>query len=214
MRPSAQLFLWKWVLFAWEWKMISISKAEHLPSFWFRGPGELGNGLLLTFLRIKQNYRKWQFLIPGSKLKKKKTARAVNRDLTKLRRQGLRKGGGGRRTQQIFVRGGSSRGSTSYPFIYHFSRKRYPFRIPSLTNGAPFTYSRLSPWGHFAVTDIPLMQTRAGPLTKRIKKWLKQTPWLGNEDSHFPAPKRDISLVFFFFSLSADTWVRQKSWLT
>ena len=38
--------LWKWVLFAWEWKIISISKAAHLPSFWNRGPGELGNGLL------------------------------------------------------------------------------------------------------------------------------------------------------------------------
>ena len=45
MRLGAQPFLWKWVLFAWEWKMISISKAEHLPSFWNRGPGELGNGL-------------------------------------------------------------------------------------------------------------------------------------------------------------------------
>ena len=44
-RLGAQPFLWKWVLFAWEWKMISISKAEHLPSFWIRGPGELGNGL-------------------------------------------------------------------------------------------------------------------------------------------------------------------------
>ena len=43
--PSGQPFLWKWVLFTWEWKMISISKAEHLPSFWNRGPGELGNGL-------------------------------------------------------------------------------------------------------------------------------------------------------------------------
>jgi len=30
MRLGAQPFLWKWVLFAWEWKMISISKAEHL----------------------------------------------------------------------------------------------------------------------------------------------------------------------------------------
>ena len=30
---GAEPFLWKWVLFAWEWKMISISKAEHLPSF-------------------------------------------------------------------------------------------------------------------------------------------------------------------------------------
>ena len=46
MRLGAQPFLWKWVLFAWEWKMISVSKAEHLPSFWNRGPGELGNGVL------------------------------------------------------------------------------------------------------------------------------------------------------------------------
>ena len=46
MRLGTQPFLWKWVLFAWEWKIISISKAEHLPSFWNRGSGELGNGLL------------------------------------------------------------------------------------------------------------------------------------------------------------------------
>ena len=46
MRPSAQSFLQKWVLFAWEWKTISISKAEHLISFWYRGPGKLGNDLL------------------------------------------------------------------------------------------------------------------------------------------------------------------------
>ena len=39
MRLGAQPFLWKWVLFAWEWKMISSLKAEHLPSFWNRGPG-------------------------------------------------------------------------------------------------------------------------------------------------------------------------------
>ena len=39
MRPSAQPFIWKWVLFAWEWKITSISKAEHLTSFWYRGPG-------------------------------------------------------------------------------------------------------------------------------------------------------------------------------
>ena len=48
MRLGAQPFLWKWVLFAWEWKMISISKAEHLPSFWNRGPWELGNDLLYS----------------------------------------------------------------------------------------------------------------------------------------------------------------------
>ena len=40
-RPSAQPFLWKWVLFAWEWKIISISKAEHFTSLWYRGPAEL-----------------------------------------------------------------------------------------------------------------------------------------------------------------------------
>ena len=33
MRPSAQPFSWKWVLFAWEGKTISTSKAEHLTSF-------------------------------------------------------------------------------------------------------------------------------------------------------------------------------------
>ena len=46
MRLGVQPFLWKWVLFAREWKIISISKAEHLPSFWNRGPGELGNCLI------------------------------------------------------------------------------------------------------------------------------------------------------------------------
>ena len=40
MRPSAQPFLWKWVLFAWKWKIISISKAEHLTLFWYRSPAE------------------------------------------------------------------------------------------------------------------------------------------------------------------------------
>ena len=48
MRLGAQPFFWKWVLFIWEWKMIFISKAEHPPSFWNRGPGELGNGLFAS----------------------------------------------------------------------------------------------------------------------------------------------------------------------
>ena len=52
MRLGAQPFLWKWVLFAWEWKMISISKAEHLPSFWNRGLGELWNGLLESGIQV------------------------------------------------------------------------------------------------------------------------------------------------------------------
>ena len=56
MRLGAQPFRWKWVLFAWEWKMNSISKAEHLPPFWNRGPGGTRkwpicerNSVMLTF---------------------------------------------------------------------------------------------------------------------------------------------------------------------
>ena len=41
MRPSTQPVLWKWVLSAREWKIISMSEAEHLTSFWYRGPGEM-----------------------------------------------------------------------------------------------------------------------------------------------------------------------------
>ena len=36
------------------------------------------------------------------------------------------------------MRGGSARGPTPYPFIYHFSRKRYPFRITSVDKWYPF----------------------------------------------------------------------------
>ena len=45
MRPNGQPFLRR-VLFAWVWKIISISKAKHLTLFWYRDPGELRNGLL------------------------------------------------------------------------------------------------------------------------------------------------------------------------
>ena len=46
LRPSAQPFLCKWVLSAWEWKIIPISKAEHLTSFWYSGTG-IRNGLFV-----------------------------------------------------------------------------------------------------------------------------------------------------------------------
>ena len=46
----------------------------------------------------------------------------------------------GGRTQQMFIRGDSAPRSnpTPYPFIYHFLRKRYPFRIPSTGKWYPF----------------------------------------------------------------------------
>ena len=40
-------------------------------------------------------------------------------------------GGGGGGTHQSFIRRGSSKGPTPYPFIYHFRQKKYPFCNPS-----------------------------------------------------------------------------------
>ena len=36
------------------------------------------------------------------------------------------------------IQGGSARGPTRHPFIYHFSRKRYPFGKPSIEKWYPF----------------------------------------------------------------------------
>ena len=49
-------------------------------------------------------------------------------------------GGGVVGTQQIFRQGGSTPRSNPLPFtcIYHFSRKRYPFRTPSIDKWYPF----------------------------------------------------------------------------
>ena len=44
MKPSAQPFLWEWVLFPWEWKIIFMSKALNLVLI--QRPWELGNYLL------------------------------------------------------------------------------------------------------------------------------------------------------------------------
>ena len=47
MRSSAYTFLFEnEFCLHLEWKTISTSKAERLTSFWYRGPGELVNGLL------------------------------------------------------------------------------------------------------------------------------------------------------------------------
>ena len=54
-RPSTQPVLWKWGLFAWEWKIICVSKAEHLTSFWYRVPDELENGLFFSFFLCAQD---------------------------------------------------------------------------------------------------------------------------------------------------------------
>ena len=40
--------------------------------------------------------------------------------------------GGGGVLNKVFLRGGSTRGLTPYPFIYHFRQKKYPFPITSI----------------------------------------------------------------------------------
>ena len=71
MWPSAQPLWLKWVLFAWEWKIISISKAEHLTSFWNRGPGETRKwpvALARWFLNLFHQNKKYplKLLLPFS----------------------------------------------------------------------------------------------------------------------------------------------------
>ena len=55
MRLGAQPFSWKRVLFAWD----PYQRLSTFPSFWNRGPGELGNGLLqplFTHAMLKPGY--------------------------------------------------------------------------------------------------------------------------------------------------------------
>ena len=48
-------------------------------------------------------------------------------------------GGGGGVVLNKFLHGEAPpRGPTTYPFIYHFSQKRYPFHIPSIDKWYPF----------------------------------------------------------------------------
>ena len=63
MRLGAQPFFWKWVLFAWEWKMISISEAEHLPSLWNR---DLGNSEMVHWTSQAKMKRSGRDLEPLS----------------------------------------------------------------------------------------------------------------------------------------------------
>ena len=86
MRPSAQPFLWKWVLFVWEWKIISTSRAVHLTSFWYRGPGS-SEFTWLVPSRLKTSTTtstRFSFTFTPSS---GRPWTSVIRDLTKLRRR-------------------------------------------------------------------------------------------------------------------------------
>ena len=138
MRLGAQPFLWKWVLFEWEWKMISISKAEHLPSFWNRGPGNsemaYSRGINSMSAIEWPGWLKWEgtaavvfawsffcWCCCLSMFFKAFTKCATN----------------------FHTGDAPPRSPTPYPFLYHFSRKRYPFSIPSTDTWYPFHTSCL-----------------------------------------------------------------------
>ena len=74
--------------------------------------------------RIKNIFSKTQIDFEISKRQPRSTRYEFS-----IRTTGPPGGWGG--TQQIFIRRGSVLKSNPFPFMYHFSRKRYPFRIPS-----------------------------------------------------------------------------------
>ena len=47
-RLGAQPLIWKWFFILMQIKLICTRKVEHLTSLWYRGPGELGNGLFMA----------------------------------------------------------------------------------------------------------------------------------------------------------------------
>ena len=72
------------------------------------------------------------------RLPKQSLRLAPKDDFTGLRDRDAREPPGGGGTQQLFtVRGGHAPRSNPSPF-HHFSRKRYPFRIPSIEKWYPF----------------------------------------------------------------------------
>ena len=52
MKPSVKPFLWEWVLFAWEQKIIFITIASHLALLWNNGLGQLRNCLFSVVVRV------------------------------------------------------------------------------------------------------------------------------------------------------------------
>ena len=57
-------------------------------------------------------------------------------------------------TQQIFIWGGSATRSNLLIFSFHFSRKRYPFRILSIDKCYPFPIPCLVLWSPFTVNAL------------------------------------------------------------
>ena len=56
----------------------------------------------------------------------------------------------------LYREGPSRRGSTPYPFIYHFLQKRYPYRVPSVEKWFPF---------HIPSLELASLSTAANALS-------------------------------------------------
>ena len=94
------------------------------------------------------------------------------------------------------------RGPTPYPFIYHFSRKRCPFRLPSilLTFGTPFTY---------LVQNFASLLTALNELSFKLESITQIECFLGfikpqnsfvSPTSHFTNPNDRFRYPFIYFN--------------
>ena len=76
-------------------------------------------------------------------------------------------------TREPLSRGGSTK--FFHPFVYHFSRERYPFRISSIDKWYPFHIPSLELWVPFRlVTSRPLISR---PAAERVS-WSTCFAWM------------------------------------
>ena len=73
----------------------------------------------------------------------------------------------------MFIRGGSARGPSPYPFIYHFSRKGTPFVYLLLTNGTPFTYLLWNFASHLTAVNALSFKEKSITKTERFPEIIK-----------------------------------------
>ena len=84
------------------------------------------------------------------------------------------KGGGGGLLNKFLYGEATPRGPTPYPFMYYFSRKRYPFRFPSIEKWYRYHIPCLEPCITFKCCKCTIFQSnRKNKTFSRLYKALK-----------------------------------------
>ena len=89
-----------------------------------------------------------------------------------------------------------ARGPTPYPFIYHFSRKMYPFRIPSIDKWYPFHIPCLKLFISFNCCKCVVFSVGTNHKNKRFSRLYKAIKFISQPFGSFHRPKWQISLHF------------------